>query len=352
MSGLRLELLKNKGLFRALFWLGVILTASICSDVTAQERLRIGMIGLDTSHVPAFAKLINSASGDGDLAKMQVVAAYPGGSPDIASSRDRVEGFTDQLRAMGVEIVDSVDELVTKVDAVLLESLDGRKHLQQVVPVFQAGLPVFIDKPLAADLTDVLAIEMLAQRYQARWFSSSSLRFSPSIIRFREDPQFNQGIRGASSWGPCSIEPTHTDLTWYGVHAIETLYTAMGRGCQSVSRTDHGDIVVVGQWEGDRTGTMRGITAGKTDYGLVVFGEQQITVGGKYEGYAPLVDRIAKFFLGGQPAVEAAETIEMFAFMQAADLSRDAGGKTIPLADVMATHQKLAEQRITQLKLK
>ncbi len=321
----------------------------ITNTCTAQEIVRVGMIGLDTSHAPAFTKLFNATDSTGSLAKMRVVAAFPGGSEDIASSRDRVEGFTKQLADMGVEIVDSVEELVTKVDAVLLESVDGRKHLSQVLPVFQAGLPVFIDKPLAGDLTEALAINMLAKEYKARWFSSSSLRFSPSIIRFREEEQYNKGVRGATSWGPCSIEPTHTDLFWYGVHAVETLYTAMGTGCTSVTRSDNGDIVVIGQWSGNRTGTVRGIRTSKTDYGLVVFGEKEITVGGKYEGYAPLVERIANFFAGEAAPVSAEETIEMFTFMQAADTSRDRGGIAVTLEEVRQKHQSLAEVRVAAL---
>ncbi len=186
---------------------------------------------------------------------------------------------------------------------------------------------------------------MLAKQYDARWFSSSSLRFSPSIIRFREDDGFSKDVRGASSWGPCAIEPTHTDLYWYGVHAVETLYTAMGTGCESVSRVDNGDIVVIGSWADGRTGTVRGITAGKKDYGLVVFGEKHITVGGKYEGYQSPVERIADFFAGGQPPVSPEETLEMFTFMQAADTSRDTG-RPAKLSDVYAEHAEAALERL------
>ena len=129
--------------------------------------MRIGMIGLDTSHAPAFAGLFNGENATGNLAKMKVVAAYPGGSPDIPSSRDQIEGFTQKLRELDVAIVDSIDELVQQVDAVLLESVDGRTHLEQVYPVFRAGKPVFIDKPLAGDLADALAIDLLAKEYGA-----------------------------------------------------------------------------------------------------------------------------------------------------------------------------------------
>jgi hypothetical protein len=293
------------------------------------------MIGLDTSHAPAFTKLINAETAQGDLAKMQVVAAFPGGSEDIASSRDRVAGYTQTLKELGVEIVDSVDALIPTVDAVLLESVDGRKHLEQALPVFRARKPLFIDKPLAGSLIDAIAIDLLAKKYDSRWFSSSSLRFAPGIFRFREDSQLSSQVKGAAAWSPCSLEPTHTDLFWYGIHGVETLYTAMGTGCQSVTRVSTTDTdVVVGVWEGGRVGTYRGIRGGKADYGLVVFGEKKIEIGGKYEGYGPLVEQIAKFFQGGPTPVDNAETLELLTFMQAADASKSAGGQPVALRDI------------------
>ncbi len=312
--------------------------------------MRLGMIGLDTSHVPAFAKLINDPDGKGRLAEMQVVAAFPGGSDDLPTSRDRVAGYTQQLKDMGIEIVDSIDSLLTKVDAVLLESVDGRKHLEQVLPVFRAGMPVFIDKPLAGNLADALAIDLLAKKYKAKWFSSSSLRFSAGTIRWREDPELKGQVVGAASWGPCSLEPTHTDLYWYGVHGVESLYTAMGTGCNSVTRIHtEGTDFVAGQWGDGRVGTFRGIRDGKADYGLVVFGSKSIDVGGKYDGYAPLVMRILDFFAGGAAPVPTDETIEMFTFMEAADVSLDRGGAPVTLESVRAAALTEANKIVAKL---
>lgn len=300
--------------------------------------MRIGIIGCDTSHVPAFAKLINDPKGKGRVAEMQVVAAFPGGSDDLPTSRDRVAGFTKQLQEMDVEIVDSIDNLLTKVDAVLLESVDGRKHLEQVLPVFRAGKPVFIDKPLAGDLANALAIDLLAKKYQGKWFSSSSLRFSAGTIRWREDPKLREQVRGAASWGPCSLEATHTDLYWYGVHGMESLYTVMGTGCATVARThSDGTDLAVGQWADGRVGTFRGIRDGKADYGLVVFGKSLVEVGGKYDGYDPLVMRILDFFAGGEAPVSPEETIEMFTFMEAADVSLERGGAPVTLESVKSS---------------
>lgn len=331
--------------------LAVLPQASRCmAQSDAGGPLRLGMIGLDTSHAPAFTKTFNKEPSDSQLKGMRVVAAYPGGSQDIASSRDRVAGFTADLQQLDVEIVDSVEALLPKVDAVLLESVDGRKHLEQVLPIFKAGKPVFIDKPLAGELSDALAIDLLAKKYDARWFSSSSLRFSPSIFRYRDDPKLFQQVRGASAWSPCSLEPNHGDFNWYGIHGVEILYTAMGPGCQTVTRIHTaGTDVAVGVWQGGRIGEFRGIRDGAAAYGLVVFGEKQVEVAGKYEGYEPLLYQIAKFFAGGDVPVPTDETLEMMAFMQAADVSKQRGGVPVDLAEVRAEALRDAEAKVAQI---
>ncbi len=325
------------------------LVSILMLSAQAKEPIRLGMIGLDTSHAPAFVKLINQDATAEDSIKMKVVAAYPGGSEDLAASRDRVEGFTEQIREMGVEIVDSIESMLPKVDAVLLESVDGRKHLQQAVPVFQAGKPLFIDKPLAADLTEAIAIDLAAKKFNSRWFSSSSLRFSPSIFRYQS--QENRAkVQGAFAWSPCSTDPTHVDLFWYGIHGVEILYTAMGRGCEQVVQvTTEGADHVVGTWQGGRIGSFRGIRSGMKGYGLVVFGEDSIETDGKYEGYASLIEQIGLFFAGGESPVANEETLELMAFMQAAHRSKQLGGQPVSIDEVWQEHLAKARKLVAAL---
>jgi predicted dehydrogenase len=300
------------------------------------------MIGLDTSHCVAFTRLFNDPKATGDVAAVEVVAAFPGGSDDIPASRDRIEGFTKQMREAGVEIVGSIDALLPKVDVVLLESVDGRPHLEQARPVIAAGKPLFIDKPLAGSLADAIAIFRLAEQHKVPVFSSSSLRFSPGIAGLKTDPRVGEVV-GCTVHSPCSIEPHHPDLFWYGVHGVEMVYTIMGEGCQTVVRTHtDGADVVTGVWQDGRVATYRGIRGGKGDYGGVVYGTKGIVPIGKYEGYAPLCSEIAKFFRTREPPIAASETIELFAFMEAADESKRQGGKPVAIADVMARAEKEA----------
>ena len=316
----------------------------------APTMIRAGIIGLDTSHVVAFTKIFNDPKASGDLAGIRVVAAYPGGSPDLAASRDRVDGFTKQIRGMGVEVVDSIPTLLAKVDVVLLESVDGRPHLRQARLVFEAQKPVFIDKPLAGSLADAIAIAQLAQSHHVSWFSSSALRFAPKLQAPLRDPAVGPVI-GCDAWGPCPIEPTHPDLFWYGIHGVEMLYTVMGRGCQTVTRvhTDGADCVV-GQWKDGRIGTFRGIRQGKEDYGAVVFGSKKVATVVGFEGYGPLVEQIGAFFRTGKPPVSADETIELLAFMEAADETKRQGGRPVELKSVMEHAQRQAQSELDDLK--
>jgi hypothetical protein len=317
-------------------------TTGASADASA---IRVGLIGLDTSHAGAFTKIIRDAPAGSPVSRLSVVAAFPGGSMDIPSSADRVEGYTKELLALGVEMTASVEELVEKVDAVILTSVDGRTHLRQALPVFRAKKRMFIDKPLAGDLADAMAIERLGKAHESLWFTASSLRFTPTIWRYRTNT--HRKVLGAHAWSPCALEPHHTDLTWYGIHGIEALFTAMGMGCEEVSRTKtEGADVVVGRWDEGRIGVFRGIRSGTQGYGLTVFGADFIEADAKYEGYEPLVAQIATFFAGGDPPVSNAESIEMMAFMQAAQKSSDQGGGAIRIASVLEEAETAAEARI------
>jgi len=300
------------------------------------QPLKAGIIGLDTSHVTAFTKLLNGTNTKGDLADVRIVAAYPGGSPDVPESRNRVAGYTKELREKyGVEIVDSIDALLQKVDVVFLESVDGRPHLEQARPVFKARKPLFIDKPVAGSLADAIEIFQLAKASDTPCFSSSSLRFSPGILGMRNNPKVGR-ILGCDAYGPCSLEKHHPDLFWYGVHGVETLFTIMGTGCVSATRIHSKDTdFVSGTWKDGRVGSFRGIRAGKSGYGAMVFGSDGIVPSGGYGGYEPLVVEICKFFKSHQPPVSAEETIEIFAFMEAADESKRQGGAPVTLASVL-----------------
>jgi len=325
------------------------LVLSFAMNATAADPapLKAGMIGLDTSHVPAFAKIFNNPKALGDLAGIKVVVGYPGGT-DIPASRDRVKGFTEQLRGMGIEIVDSISKLVEKVDVVLLESVDGRIHLQEAIPVIKAGKPLFIDKPAAGSLADGIAIYDLAKKHNVPCFSSSSVRFSPGIRELLKNEQLGT-IVGAVTWGSCTYQEGTPDMFFYGIHGIEPLYALMGTGCETVTRIQTQDTdVVSGVWKDGRVGTYRGIRKNKADFGAVAFGSKAIVQSGREGGYEELCREIGRFFKTGKVPVQPEETIEIFAFMEAADESKRQGGAPVRLADVLAKAKAEAASKLAE----
>ena len=309
--------------------LGLLLAAGLVGCVAARGAdLRIGIIGCDTSHVVAFTETLNNPQAKGHVPGGKVVAAYKGGSADIPSSISRVEEYSATLRdKYGVKFYDHIEAMCKDVDVVLLESVDGRPHLEQVKPVLEARKRVFIDKPMAASLSDVIQIFQLAKERKVPVFSSSGLRFA------RNTQAVHNGLIGkvtyAETYGPCELEPHHPDLFWYGVHGVESLFTIMGTGCETVQRqtTPDGKIEVVGTWSGGRKGVFR---EDKGFHGLAK-GEKGETAAGSFDGYQPLVAAIMKFFQTGVAPVKPEETIEIFAFMEAADASKNQGGAAVKI---------------------
>ena len=293
-----------------------------------EKVIRLGMIGLDTSHVIAFTNYLNNPKNNTGC---RVVAGYPGGSPDLPASANRVEKFTQQLKTrFGVEIVGSIEELCTKVDGVLLESVDGRPHLKQARPVIAAKKPLFVDKPMAGNLADVIEIFRLAEENGVPCWSSSSARYGEGIAGARSNEKLGQ-IVGCDVFGSSSWTEHHPDLYLYGIHAVEPLFTVMGTDCETVTRFKTGGVdMVVGVWKGGRIGTFRDLRGGKTEFKTVIYGKKSMATG-KSSGYAPLLKEIVKFFKSGKPPVPAEETIKIFAFMSGADESRDRGGKPVSL---------------------
>lgn len=327
---------------------GIVVAAWGTTVVRGQdaEPIRVGIIGLDTSHATAFTGLLNAENPAPELAGCRVVAAYPKGSPDIQSSVVRVPGYTKKVKEMGVEIVDSIPALLKRVDAVLLETNDGRPHLKQGMHVIRARKPMFVDKPVAGSLVDAIALYEAARRHKAPMFSASSLRWARHAQEIRGGSIGK--VMGASTYSPCSLEKTHPDFFWYGIHGVELLFTVMGPGCESVQRASTADFdVAVGSWQGGRLGVFRGIRKGARGYGGTAWGEKQVHSLGPYGGYKPLVVEIVKFFRTGKPPVSERETLEIYAFMEAADESKRRGGAPVLVQSVI---EKARTRALAKLK--
>jgi predicted dehydrogenase len=316
----------------------------------AAAPIKVGVIGLDNYQAVAFTQLFHDSKATGDLAGIRVVAAVPLGSPDIEESVRELPKWTEAIQKFDVPLVDSIETLLGRVDAVLIMSLDGRAHLPQAKPVLEAGKPVYIGRPLAASLADAVEIFRLAKQHNTPIFSCSQHRFSPGFIGMRNHEEVGK-VLGCDVYGGCPREPHHPDLTWHGIHGVETLYTIMGPGCVSLTRTstDLADVVT-GVWNDGRVGTYRAIRQGGLKYSATVFGDKGVAPSGiygyaapvkgivppgRYMGYEATAIELARFFKTRQPPVSAEETIEIFTFLEAAEQSKRQNGAVVKLATVL-----------------
>ena len=322
---------------------------SVSFRLYAQDVIKIGIIGRDTSHSTAFTELLNGDSDDKFVKEFEVVAAYPYGSKTIQSSYERIPGYIEEVKKHGVEITSSIAELLDKVDCVMLETNDGRIHLEQAMEVFKSGKICYIDKPIGATLGQAIAIYEMAEKYNVPIFSSSALRYSPQNQKLRNG-EFGK-ILGADCYSPHKVEPTHPDFGFYGIHGVETLYTLMGTGCESVNRMSSQDAdVVVGRWKDGRIGTFRGIKEGPAIYGGTAYTPKGSIAAGGYEGYKVLLDQILTFFKTGVAPISKEETIEIFTFMKASNMSKEQNGKIVTMEEAYRKGLKDAQKLIKTYK--
>ena len=300
-----------------------------------EKELKAGIIGLDTSHSPAFTKLIN----DPQNPKMQgvkVAYAYPFGSKRIEASASRIPKYIEDVKALGVQVLDSLEEVVKASDVLLLETNDGTLHVEQFLSIVKSKKPVFIDKPVAAKLSDVIKIYDLAKQNGVPIFSSSSLRYMEGAQKVRYQNAVGK-VTGAEAYSPQHIEPMHTDLFWYGIHGVEILYTIMGPGCEQVRRmTGPEQDIVIGKWKDGRIGTYRGDVSGRQFYGGTAYGTERVLSVGPFDGYHALVEVSVQFFKDRKSPVDDQETIELYTFMEAADVSKNRSGEWVNLQEVFA----------------
>ena len=312
---------------------GITMSSPSETFAKGMKDIKIGLIGLDTSHSPAFTKFVNDPSNP-KMKGFKVSHAYPHGSSKIESSASRIPQYTTEIKALGVEVVDTLQKVIDSSDVIMLMTNDGTLHVEQIMPVLKARKPVFVDKPVAARLADVIRIYDAVKKYNVPMFSSSPLRYLEGAQKVRNENAVGRVI-GAEAYSPQKTEPSHTDLFWYGIHGVEILYTLMGTGCESIKRiTGNEQDTVVGIWKDGRIGTYKGDLQTRQYYGGTAYGTTGVLPVGPFNGYQALVEVVIQFFRDGKPPVTPDETIELYTFMEAADVSKNRGSEWINLKQV------------------
>jgi hypothetical protein len=229
----------------------------------------------------------------------------------------------------------------------MLESVDGRPHLDQAKIVIAAGKPLWVDKPVADDLADVIELFQLAKENNVPCWSSSAMRYGEGVAGARDNEELGK-IVGCDVFGSSSWAEHHPSLYLYAIHAVAPLVTVMGprSATERRAKTDGVDMAI-GVWKGGRIGTFRDLRKGKTDFKTIIYGEKSMSTG-KSSGYTPLLVEILKFFKNGKPPVTSEETIEIYAFMSAADESEKQGGKPVSLKSVLANARQEVNERTSK----
>ncbi|MDH4091249.1 MAG: Gfo/Idh/MocA family oxidoreductase [Cyclobacteriaceae bacterium] len=311
---------------------GLAINNALATEMSAKE-IQIGLIGLDTSHSPAYTKFINDPKNPA-MQGFKVAFAYPYGSTKIESSASRIPQYTQEIKALGVQVVDTLNALVEASDVVMLMTNDGNLHLEQILPVLKARKNVYVDKPVAAHLGDVIKIYDAVKQAGVSMFSSSPLRYIDGAQQVRYHDAVGSVI-GADAYSPQKTEPSHTDLYWYGIHGVEILFTMMGPGCAFVKRTTEKEQdIVVGKWTDGRIGTYKGDLQGRQFYGGTAYGTKGVLSVGPFAGYQSLAEVIIQFFRDGKAPVDEKETMEIYTFMEAADESKKQGGEWVSMQKI------------------
>lgn len=288
--------------------------------------IKLGILDFDTSHAVEFTRRLNHVDGTSKEQFVEGATVVIGCPGESKLSPERIAGFTDLMKKFGVPLVEKPAEMIGKVDGMLIEAVDGTVHYEKARPFLEAGIPCFIDKPFACSTADARKILELSEKKKAPVFSSSSLRYAPEIVDYAADTKPGRLI-GCEVHGPCSLSPVperNAGLYHYGIHAVEMLYTLMGPGCKRLTCThEKGVDVVTAQWGDGRAATVRGIREGAAPYGFTAFAEKGVksVAVGTSVIYRELLKQIVAFFQSGKPPVDPKVTLEIVAFIDAANRS-------------------------------
>ena len=286
--------------------------------------LRIGIIGLDSSHTVEFTRRFQAPDCPPDqrVAGVTVTRCMRFETP--FQDRAGLDGRQQELEGWGVEVTEDFDTAVAGADAVLIEINDPSLHLEYVRRCAGLGVPLFLDKPLAQDLAAGLEIARVAAEHDLRVCSASSLRFAAGL---HDACAALPAPRHVTTFGPINRAAAGSSIVWYGVHAVEMLVRAIGRGASMVSthRWDE-DAVLVVEYADGRTGVVE-LFAGGGYGGVLRSGHDVVPYTVDHAGiYPALLTELVPFLAGGASPVPLEDAVEVIAILDAAERSSQAGG--------------------------
>lgn len=312
--------------------------------------MRIGAIGIDSSHTPVFTNRINALHKEGKT-KCQVTAFWDPGHHEWQhpagpeqSAKDVAKWREDTLKE-GAKQVNSIDELLSQVDGVMVLNINGHRHLELAVPSLAKGMPTYIDKPLTCSIDQAKALLAMSRQYKARAYSASSLRFITEIPKIDKEKVGN--IVAIDAFGNGEVLDMMPDLWHYGCHSIEMVDAIMlhfgqsGPGKHAAKRVSavktgnatSGYHLIDIEYHDGKLARIRMDRNGAWAFGATIHGTKGIAqfVVDFAPVYSRLVEGMVRFFEGGEAPVDLRAIVESVAIMQLGNESIARGGEWVEI---------------------
>jgi predicted dehydrogenase len=171
---------------------------------------RVGLVGIENSHAEDIVRYLNAQPHELSAARVSAI---------VAGEPDRTAKLT-QLGAIET-VVQKSQDLLSSVDALIVTSRDGAEHAAQALPFLEAGIPVWVDKPLAASLADAESIVAAAEQSGAALTSSSALRWVPDTTAIVAAMAAIGPLQEIVVSGPADPNSEYGGIFFYGIHAAD-----------------------------------------------------------------------------------------------------------------------------------
>ena len=174
------------------------------------DTRRVGLVGIENSHAEDIVRYLNGQPRELAAARVSAI---------VAGEPDRTEMLT-RLGAIETVVPNSQD-LLSAVDALIVTSRDGAEHAAHALPFLEAGIPVWVDKPLAASLADAERMVAAAERSGAALTSSSALRWVPDTTAVVAAMAAIGPLQEIVVSGPADPNSEYSGIFFYGIHAAD-----------------------------------------------------------------------------------------------------------------------------------
>ncbi len=295
------------------------------------DIFRLGVIGVDSSHLPEFTRRIKALNESGE-SRCKVTALWDPGNHDLPNAPT----WKKQAEEMGVSPIASCDAMLDQVEGVLVLAVNGNKHAALARAALERGLPTYIDKPLTCDLNQARQLLAMARKSSARCYSASSLRFAAEIESIKRGALGK--LHAIDAFGPGELHESMAGLFFYGVHTIDMVDAIWGPGVKRVSAIHMSDRDLLDlEYNDGRYARLRMERKGSYDFGATVHGEKGLT---QFkvdfaDVYNRLVKGMVRFFAGGPAPAAMRDIVENVAVMEAGNqsMSRDGAWVDVPQID-------------------